>query len=55
MRMRSAENAENVKYPPDPTNNEQDRFAALTKPVELQNWDVVDSYTIRRGNYYIEK
>ena len=55
MRMRSAENAENVKYAPDPTNVEQDLFVAVTKPRELQNWEVADSYTIRRGNYDIEK
>ena len=52
--MRSAENAEDVKYAPDPTNDEQDSFAAVTKPGELQNWDVADSYTIRRGNYDIK-
>ena len=32
MRMRSAENADDVKHAPDPTNDEQDRFAAVTKP-----------------------
>ena len=55
MRMRSAENADDVKYAPDPTNAEQDLFAAVTKPLELQNWEVADSYTIRRGNYDIDK
>ena len=54
MRMRSAENANDVKFAPDPTNDEQDLFAAVTKPGELQNWEVADSYTIRRGNYDIE-
>ena len=42
MRMLSAENAEDVKYAPDPTNDEQDLFAAVTKPGELQNWEVID-------------
>ena len=55
MRMRSAENAEDVKYAPDPTNDEQDLFAAVSKPGKLQNWQVADSYTIRRGNYDIEQ
>ena len=32
-------------------NDEQNLFAAVTKPEELQNWEVADSYTIRRGNY----
>ena len=48
-------NAEDVKYAPDPTSDEQDLFAAVTKPGELQNWEVADSYTIRRGKYDIEK
>ena len=30
-------------------------FAAVTKPGELKNWEVADSYTIRCGNYDIEK
>ena len=55
MRMRSAENAEDVKYAPGPTNDEQDLFSAVTIPGELQHWEVSDSYTIRRGNYDIEK
>ena len=37
MRMRSAENVEDVKYAPDPTNDEQDLFAAGTQRGELQN------------------
>ena len=53
MRMRYAENAEDVKYAPDPTNDDQDYFTAVTKPGELQNWEVADLYTIRRGNYDI--
>ena len=55
MRMRSAKNADDVKYAPDPTNDEQDLVAAVTKPGKLQNWKVADSYIIRRGNYDIEK
>ena len=55
MPMRSTKNAEYVKYAPDPTNDQQDYFAADTEPWELQNWKVADSYTIRRGNYDIEK
>ena len=42
MRMRSAKNAEDVKYAPDPTNDEQDLCAAVTKPGELQNWELAD-------------
>ena len=38
MRMRFSKNAEDVKYAPDQTNDEQDLFAAVTKPGELQNW-----------------
>ena len=52
MGMRFAENADDVKYAPDPTNDEQDLFAAVTKPGELQNWEVPDSYTIRRQLWY---
>ena len=55
MQMCSAENADDVKYAPDPTNDEQALFDAVTKPGELQNLEVVDSYSIRRGNYDIEK
>ena len=55
MRMRSAENANDVKYAPDWKNDEQHLFAAVTKPGELQNWEVADSYTIRHGNYNINK
>ena len=55
MQIRSAENAEDVKYAPGPTNDEQDFYAAVTKPGEFQNWEVADSYTIRRGNYDIKK
>ena len=32
MQMRSAENANDIKYAPDPTNDEQDFFAGVTKP-----------------------
>ena len=42
MPMRFAENAEDVKYAPDPTNDKQDLFDAVTKPGELQNWKVAD-------------
>ena len=52
--MRSAEKANDVKYATDPTNEEQDLFAAVTKPEELQNWEVADLYTIRRNNYDID-
>ena len=55
MRIRSAENADDVKYAPEPTNDEQDLFAAVTKPGELHYWEVADLYTIRRSNYDIEK
>ena len=54
IRMRSAEKANDVKYATDPTNEEQDLFAAVTKPEELQNWEVADLYTIRRNNYDID-
>ena len=55
MRMSSAENANDVKYAPDPTNDEQDLFAAVAKFGEWQNWEIADSYIIRRDNYDIEK
>ena len=55
MRMRSAENSNDVKYVPDRTNDEQDLFAAVTKPGELQNWELADSNTIRCGNYDIKQ
>ena len=55
MRMHSVENADDVKFALDPTNDEQDLFAAVTQPGKLENWDVVDSYTIQRGNNNIEK
>ena len=55
MRLCFSKNGDCVKYAPDQTHDEQDLFAAVTKPWELQNWEVANSYTIRRSNYDIEK
>ena len=53
--MHSAENVGDAKFAPNPTNDKQNLFAGVTLPGELKNWEVTDSYTIRRGNYDIEK
>ena len=52
--MHSAESADDVKFAPDPTNDEQDLFAGITQCGDLINWEVASSSTIRRGNYDIE-
>ena len=49
------DNADDVKYAPDATNDEQTHFAAVTKPGEVQNWKVADTCTILRGNHDIEE
>ena len=47
--MHSAENADDVKYPFDPTNYRQDLFAGVAQPLELLDWEIVSLNTILRN------